>query len=31
MRVQAALFFAAHPTNVFTGQTLNVSHGWNMA
>eukprot|EP00405_Crypthecodinium_cohnii_P014432 CAMPEP_0206458930 /NCGR_PEP_ID=MMETSP0324_2-20121206/23869_1 /ASSEMBLY_ACC=CAM_ASM_000836 /TAXON_ID=2866 /ORGANISM="Crypthecodinium cohnii, Strain Seligo" /LENGTH=285 /DNA_ID=CAMNT_0053930375 /DNA_START=42 /DNA_END=899 /DNA_ORIENTATION=- len=28
---EACLFFAAHPTNALTGQTLNVSHGWNMS
>ena len=28
---QTALFLAAHPTNVITGQSLNVSHGWNMS
>jgi 3-hydroxybutyrate dehydrogenase len=28
--VQAALFFAAFPTNALTGQSLIVSHGWFM-
>ena len=28
---QATLFFAAHPTNAMTGQSLTVSHGWNMS
>lgn len=27
---EACLFFAGHPTNALTGQTLNVSHGWSM-
>lgn len=27
---EATLFFAAHPTNALTGQSLNVSHGWRM-
>ena len=27
---QAALFFAAFPTNALTGQSLIVSHGWHM-
>ncbi|KAF0974819.1 hypothetical protein FDP41_006293 [Naegleria fowleri] len=27
---QACLFFAAHPTNAMTGQSLIVSHGWYM-
>ena len=27
---QAALFFAAFPTNALTGQSLILSHGWSM-
>jgi len=27
---EVALFFAAFPSNALTGQSLNVSHGWNM-
>ena len=27
---ETALFFAAHPTNALTGQSINVSHGWHM-
>ena len=27
---EAALFFAAFPTNALTGQSLVVSHGWFM-
>jgi 3-hydroxybutyrate dehydrogenase len=27
---ESTLFFAAHPTNALTGQSLNVSHGWHM-
>lgn len=27
---QTALFLAAFPTNVFTGQSINASHGWCM-
>lgn len=27
---ESALFFAAHPTNALTGQSLNISHGWHM-
>lgn len=27
---QLALFLAAFPTNVFTGQSINASHGWCM-
>lgn len=27
---ELAFFFAAFPTNALTGQSLNVSHGWNM-
>ena len=27
---QAALFFAAFESNALTGQSLIVSHGWNM-
>ena len=27
---QTALFFAAFPTDVFTGQSINASHGWCM-
>ena len=27
---EAALFFAAFPTNALTGQSLIVSHGWFM-
>ena len=26
----AALFFAAFPTNALTGQSIIVSHGWSM-
>ena len=27
---EAAIFFAAFPTNALTGQSLIVSHGWSM-
>ena len=27
---RVALFFAAFPNNALTGQSINVSHGWNM-
>ncbi len=27
---RVALLFAAFPTNALTGQSLIVSHGWNM-
>lgn len=27
---EAAIFFASHPTNAFTGQSIVVSHGWFM-
>ena len=27
---EAALFFAAFPSNALTGQSLIVSHGWHM-
>ena len=27
---QTALFLAAFPTDVFTGQSINASHGWCM-
>ena len=27
---EVAVFFAAFPTNALTGQSLNVTHGWNM-
>ena len=27
---QTALFLAAFPSNVFTGQSINASHGWCM-
>ena len=28
---ETCLFFAAHPNNALTGQSLAVSHGWNMS
>ncbi len=27
---EVALFLAAFPSNALTGQSINVSHGWNM-
>ena len=27
---EVALFFTTFPSNALTGQSLNISHGWNM-